>query len=360
MAGGRLRGVDLARAVAVLGMVMIHIGRFERRLEGAETAYDLPYGRAFVLFVLLAGVGISLLAGDRSPVRLQRAIPSLLLRVGVLFLLGVWLQGLDTGVAVILHYYALYFLAAVLLLPLPDRWLLGLALVMAVVGPALHLAGQVAWPDAFAQGRRIDLTDSAVVARDLVLTGYYPVVTAVVPLILGMWIGRQDLRAERVRRELAAGGALVAAAAYLTAWGLRSVFGLPPIDDAGWLTLLDSQGHSEMPFSVIGATAIGCAVLGACLFLADRLPRLTWPLAAVGRMALTVYIGHLLVLHVKPDWLIGDTLTDALVSVARFLVVTALLAVMWFAVLPRGPLETLLHLPWWRPGHGRRATPGGA
>lgn len=346
---GRLQGVDVARAVAVLGMVLVHVGRFREPLEGFATAYNATYGRAFVLFVLLAGAGLSLLAGDRSPARLRRTWATVALRVAVFLPLGIVLQGLDTGVAIILHYYALYFVVAGVLVLLGDRVLLGLALVMAVAGPLAHLAGQVALPDAFAQGRLIDLDDPAVIARDLVLTGYYPVVTAVVPLALGLWIGRQDLRAAAVRWGLAIGGALTAAAAYTAGWVLRGVLGSPPIDGVGWTTLLDTGGHTEMPFSVIGATAVGCAVLGVCLVVADRLPRLTWPLAAIGRMALSVYVGHLLVLAWRPDWLIGDTPLDALGQVLRFLVVTAVLAVAWLAALPRGPLESLLHLPFWRP-----------
>ena len=59
----RLRGVDAARAVAVLGMVMIHFGPTPAPDTALGALYELPYGRASVLFVLLAGVGVALLAG---------------------------------------------------------------------------------------------------------------------------------------------------------------------------------------------------------------------------------------------------------------------------------------------------------
>jgi len=354
-AGGRLPGIDVARAVAVLGMVLVHVGRFPAPLEGVATAYNATYGRAFVLFVLLAGVGVALLAGDRSPARLRRLAVTVAVRVVVFVPLGIWLQGLDTGVAVILHYYALYFVLAGALVLLPDRVLAAVPAVMVVVGPLVLLAAAAAFPEPFRQGRFIELGDPAVIARDLVLTGYYPLVTAVVPLALGLWIGRRDLRAAATRRALVAGGIAAAAVAHTAGWVLRGVFGTPPADalalgpapggGIAWTTLLDTGGHSEMPLSIIGATAIGCAVLGLALVVADRLPRATWPLAAVGRMALSVYVGHLLVLHWFPGWLIGDDPLEALGRVARFLVVTAALASAWFAVLPRGPLETLLHLP---------------
>lgn len=302
-----------------------------------------------MLFVVLAGVGVSLLAGDRSRRRRRRAYQVVALRVAVFLPLGIALQHLDTGVAVILHYYALYFLIAALLLRLPDGALLAGALALFVAGPLAHLAAQMTQPDWYVQASRIELDDPVVVGRDLLLTGYYPAVTWAPPLALGMWLGRRDLRASRVRRALVGGGAAVAAAAYLTAEGLARVLGAPPGGDVTWRTLLDSSGHTEMPFSVIGATAVACAVLGLCLVVADRAPRLAWPLAATGQLALTVYVGHLLVLAEEPAWLRRDTVPDAAVSVGRLLLVTTVLAVAWRAVFARGPLEALLHLPWWRP-----------
>jgi peptidoglycan/LPS O-acetylase OafA/YrhL len=64
---GRVRGIDVARALAVVGMVMVHIGPV--RMEGSGlvgAAYRLPHGRASILFVVVAGIGVSLLAGDRG------------------------------------------------------------------------------------------------------------------------------------------------------------------------------------------------------------------------------------------------------------------------------------------------------
>lgn len=60
----RIRGVDAARALAVVGMVMVHIGPTGGP-GAAGTVYGITHGRASVLFVLLAGVGVSILAGGR-------------------------------------------------------------------------------------------------------------------------------------------------------------------------------------------------------------------------------------------------------------------------------------------------------
>jgi uncharacterized membrane protein len=64
----RISGIDVARALAIVGMVMVHVGPQDAGKPGiAAQAYRLSHGRASILFVVLAGIGVSLLAGDRSP-----------------------------------------------------------------------------------------------------------------------------------------------------------------------------------------------------------------------------------------------------------------------------------------------------
>src|SRR5690606_28996784 len=102
--GRRIPGVDLARALAIIGMFAAHVG--PTYLESpAGRLYALPHGRASVLFVVLAGVGVSLLAGSRSK-GLAEARRRLLGRAWWLLPAGLVLQALKHGVLVILQTYA--------------------------------------------------------------------------------------------------------------------------------------------------------------------------------------------------------------------------------------------------------------
>src|SRR5215212_1158851 len=93
----RLRGVDVARAIAVLGMVMVHFGPTPAPDTALGNLYGVSHGRASVLFVLLAGVGVSLLVGGRSRGGRSSLLARgrLVLRGALLLPLGLWLQGLD-------------------------------------------------------------------------------------------------------------------------------------------------------------------------------------------------------------------------------------------------------------------------
>ncbi|MBW3606239.1 MAG: DUF1624 domain-containing protein, partial [Actinobacteria bacterium] len=133
----RIRGIDMARALAIVGMVMVHIG--PQRLPGGGVvgaAYRAPHGRAAIGFIVLAGIGVSLLAGARTRGRRTDATTRLVWRALLLFPAGIALQTLEINVAVILQYYAVYFLVAAAAMRLSDRGLLWLAAASATLGPA--------------------------------------------------------------------------------------------------------------------------------------------------------------------------------------------------------------------------------
>src|SRR5690606_22241967 len=121
---GRLVGVDVARALAVFGMFAVHLGVTSLgALDGpvAETAHELMRGRSSALFAFLAGVSLSLLSGRQTPLHgepLHRVRVKILVRAALLAVIGVFADLLDTSVAIILVYYAGYFLLALPLLRL--------------------------------------------------------------------------------------------------------------------------------------------------------------------------------------------------------------------------------------------------
>lgn len=344
---GRIEGIDAARALAIIGMVMVHFGP-TRPGEGLlARLYGATHGRASILFVVLAGIGVSLLAGNRTPARQRSAAAKLVFRAALLLPLGLALQELDTNVLVILQYYALYFLFAAAVAPLGDRTVLALSGALFAAGPVAYVALGMARPGWFAAGGAAAWTDEpAQIARDLLLTGSYPVITWLGPVVFGVWLGRRDLRSVATRVRLLVGGTAAAVAGYGGSSLLLARYG-EPAAASGWGQLMAAEAHSQMPLWLVGATGLATAVLGACLLLATWLPRLLWPLVATGQLALTVYVGHLLVLAAAPDLLQADTVEGAIRTVAAFTAVTAAVCAAWRMVFSRGPLEALLRLPWW-------------
>lgn len=353
-AGGRIRGVDAARALAVVGMVMVHFGP-QGGESPADAVYSVTHGRASLLFALLAGVGVALSAGERSRERLRLLDRKLAVRAAVLLPLGLALQMLPSGVAVILQFYALYFLAAALAVRLADRWVLTIAVGAAVVGPVVLITAQRAVPEWFevAPATLADVGDPLFVLRELLLSGHYPVIVWTAPVVFGVWLGRRDLRSRAVRWGMVAVGAVTVAAAY----AIEALVSSRVADGVSYGQLVATVPHSGMTMWVVQGTGAAVAVLGLCLLVADAAPRVAWPAVATGQLAFTVYVVHLLLLSWWPEWFVRETVGAAVVTVARFTLVTVVLATLWRAVLPRGPLETVMNLPWERPfrhSHVRR------
>ncbi len=335
----------MARALAIVGMVMVHFGPSPAPDTALGSLYGLSHGRASVLFALLAGVGVALLVGSRSS-GVRAGVRGRLMLRGVLLLpLGLWLQDLDHGALVILQYYAVYFLFIVLVLGLPDRWLLagtGLALVG---GPLLYLGGQSLAPEWYLAEAATIGDPAGKLLRDLLLSGAYPLVTWSAPLLAGLWIGRRDLSGDRVRWWLLGAGTAAAGAAALAAGMLETALGGIP-DGSGLAQLATDEPHSQMPLWMLGSVGSACAVLGGMLLLCDRLPRAAWPLAATGQLALTVYVGHLLLLHLRGELFEREEVPEAFLTVGTFFALSVAACVLWRAVLPRGPLEAALAAPW--------------
>jgi uncharacterized membrane protein YeiB len=351
----RISGIDVARALAIVGMFAVHIGPTDA--EGLlGYLYAAPHGRASMLFVLVAGVGVSLLAASPSNPP-GRTNLKLLWRSALLLPVGLALQELDHGVSVILQDYALLFVVAMLLVPRSDRWLLRLTALAVPLGSLGYLWGKLQAPEVFTR-ETIALADPAgEVAHRLVLSGPYPLITWVAPFALGLWLGRCDLRSRAVRLRLLGGGTAVAVISSATSHALVAWLG-DPGDPTGWDHLVVDGAHSQMPLWLVGSTAAAVAVLGGSLLAADALPRLSRPLVLTGQLALTVYIGHLLALHVGGDRFTAPDVGPAAAILLAFTLVSILFAVGWRAVFDRGPLELLLHLPWMsRPTDGRAVGP---
>ncbi|WP_104193483.1 heparan-alpha-glucosaminide N-acetyltransferase domain-containing protein [Cryobacterium sp. Y82] len=317
----RVVGIDIARGLAIVGMFVAHA---IPRLGDAELLAD---GRSSILFATLAGVSLGIMTGSQHPlVRGQRSdrVTGIVVRALVLFLLGVVLASLHSGVAVILHFYALMFLLLIPMLFL-RRWLLALIGVVFLFGAP--------WLGA-AQGE-VDVGAPPVsyFVDYFFLNGTYPVLIWMPFLIAGLIITRSDLLRAKNQVALVGVGTTAAVAGYGAAIVIPGV---------------NAVAHSGSIAEVTGSGGIAVAVIGALLWLTAVQRRsvgralrvILWPVGATGSMALTVYTVQILALTVigggaeidYPGWplLIG------------MLLLTFIGASLWRYFLGKGPLERLL------------------
>lgn len=338
----RMVGLDAARALAIIGMLAVNVGP-ELNDGVAGLIYELPRGRASLLFMILAGIGISLMTRSARTAGVRLPWRTLLWRSVLLLGMGLLLQLLDHEVSVILACYGALFLIGLPLARAP-RWLLAsAAAVMLVIGPILWIMVQV-WTGVTFEFNPAALTDGpGPLLHEIFLSGAYPVVVWVVPFLFGMVLGQIDLSRTRTQWALVVGGAAAAVLGFAASWLLIRVLGEPG-EEPGLDRLVSAVDHSQMPLWLISGSGSAVVVMGLCLLLETPLRRWGSALVSAGRLSLTLYVLHLVLLAVivrpGPDTLAGGYTVTIIMSIALILG-----AHLWWTRWGVGPLERLLTWP---------------
>lgn len=382
---GRIGGLDIARALAIFGMFYAHVAPYHAEAPGIRgILLAIPDGRSSILFALLAGVSLSILTGRNAPytgeqmrttrLRIFARAATLLVIAGVLSVLG-------TPIAIILAFYAAWFVAALPFTRLPAKPLLIIAATWAIIGPTLlplitwTMENLYLWASGDSNGFVIDTF----------LTGTYPGLTYMAYVIAGMGIGRLDITARRVQGWLFAAGCALAlvgygASALLTNalvppaedWAESSSYqyedaygNLVSMEDGEWVssdfsgddewtepspfqwqgTPLPSadawvvaQPHTNTPFEAIGSGGFGIAVMALCLLGGALARNVLYPVAAAGSMSLSAYSLHIVIVAFHTDWVGGARWTPLLGLIG----LTLLCATAWKHFSTRGPLEWIM------------------
>lgn len=365
----RLVGLDVARCLALLGMVAIHVVAPRSPDGDLGVGQWLAGGRASALFALLAGVGLALATGGSRPVRgSERTARSagIVVRALLVATLGLALGGLGSGLAVILTNYGLLFLLAIPFLGLSARPLLVLGAGWVVLAPVVSQWVRPALPERGLNSPTFELLATpGPLLSELALTGYYPVLPWLAYLLVGLGVGRLDLTGRRAPAVLAAVGGVLAVVATVVSTRLtdrpsvaRALLSRPPATEqtgpelldristgmfgvtpsgGAWEWLLVVAPHSATPFDLAQTIGSSLLVLGLCLLLSTALPaagrRFLGVLFGAGAMTLSLYSLH--VVLVSPGVLPPDIAQSYRANVLILLVIGALFA----ALRLRGPLE---------------------
>lgn len=369
----RLVGVDVARCLALLGMMATHV------LDPVDASGELTRiqavagGRSAALFAVLAGVSLALMTGRQEPVR-GRVLASrslgLVARAVLIAALGLVLGSLGTNIAIILTYYGVLFLIAIPFLGLRARWLWLLGVLWVVIGPLLsQVIRPMLPPREFASPEPSQLLEPGRLLAELLFTGYYPAVPWLAYVLIGMAIGRVDLRNRLVVDMIWTSGIIISVSATwlsgrltrlpsvaevllrtypeldidgaLTAMS-HSLYGQTPVD-GGWQWLLVVAPHSSTPFDLAQTIGTSMFVIGACQKIALRLPD-RWRtgmavLFGAGTMTLTLYTLHVVM---KTDAVWPPETPDTYVFHVLVVMTIGALVTAWGRP---GPLEWLVGRP---------------
>ncbi len=346
----RIQGYDLARGVAIFAMVIIDFKTFfcidETFPEWLYTFIEYMDRRAAVALVMIAGAGMTLMLRKAE---LTKTRNTLFKRAVFLMLCGILIARIWP--ADILHFYGFFIL-------------IGLTMAQ-LSGPGLLIGAAVFWLVSFlglsdsACGYLESFTAGSLPSRlaNLFFTGYYPVFPWAALYLLGMWIGRQNLKNRHVTITLLSSGLLVAilserAGYFIPGMAIKTVLAYGASDETAAyifillskLTVIDLALPS--PVSIVSGAGTGLCVIMLSFLCTTGLKQgpLQYFLIA-GKNTLSLYVLHILFIkgfETLPG--IGENYPVLWCTAGAILFITTytLLMRQWLKKFAMGPLESAM------------------
>ena len=249
----------------------------------------------------------------------------------------------------ILHFYGWYIGIAALLIGYRSRTLLWVAalLVIAFVVMVFTLDYEAGWDFDALTYTGFWTVEGQV--RNLFFNGFHPVVPWLAFLVVGIWLGRQDMLNPSVRRRVLIAGAGVALVSEVVSATLVELLtrNASAADAELMAALLGTEVLPPMPLYMLAAGGTALAVISLCVGFSQRFPAAPGhrPLLAAGRLSLTIYVGHVILglgILEAIGRLEGQSLWFAVTTAVSFYVLATGFAVLWTRRWNRGPLEWVM------------------
>jgi len=339
----RLIGLDLARYLAFVGMVIVNfdvamsygVQNNEGLINGLIGQIQ---GRASATFVVLAGIGLGLSSlvkkSQTAIITLKRAA----------FLLALGLLNLIIFAGDILHYYAFYFFFGVFLLPLSNRILIVTITLLNAVFFAMifYFNYEAGW-------NFDELTYSGLLTidgfiRNLFFNGFHPIFPWLGFFLLGILLSRVSLRERQVQIKMIVGGLTAIIFAELMSF-VFSRYLIPTNSELQFLVMTESM--PPMPFYFLAASGSAFLVIGLCLLVSKRLEDSAFfnLISPAGTQTLTLYILHIIIGIGCIDILgltNNQSSTHAFIAALIFCIVGTIFAFSWSKWFGRGILESIM------------------
>lgn len=355
-AADRILGYDVARAAAIAGMVVVHFAFLAsgtaRPAWLDHFVHEVLDGRAAATFMVLAGVGLTLLSrravASGDPGELSRA--RVVIRRRGWFLLVIGFVNLVFWPGDILRVYGIALLVAATLIDASDRRLLaaaGLSVAGFLVLFAL-LDYDKHWDWESLTYHQLWTADG--ILRNLFYDGFRSVFPWAAFVFYGMWLGRRNLLDPRTNRRFLVISVGIAAAAEIASRVAVAWLG----GKGGWdgdeaVGLFGTISMPPLPVFLVAALSSATAVISLAVRLASMpiLVPLLRPLAATGRLALTWYLGHIAVVlavgtAIDMDVIPEPTLIGAVATGLGFFASAVAVSAVWTRFYRTGPLESAM------------------
>jgi surface polysaccharide O-acyltransferase-like enzyme len=289
---GRNASIDVLRAVAVLFMVLVHAAATWMPDNTSRTS-PLAYlvagigGLAAPLFVVLFGWGIAASKSLNAKKIIYRAgllaVCQILVNISAPHLFDMWTPGVLTLFSLL--YLTSPWWTQVAHYPRAEK----LAIASMILLPFVmydHM-GPSSW------NARIETTSLSLFVKHLLLTGQYPILPWILFALLGAHLYHHPTSPSY---KMLVGGGLLCCVATL----VYSIVSTRP-----WALATDPTGKAILTFFPASSTFLLAASTGTLILWMTIYERMKIrQMVPLGRMSLTVYVGHFIPIGLFYDW--GD------------------------------------------------------
>jgi uncharacterized membrane protein YeiB len=349
----RINGFDLARALALFGMVFVNFRLLMNASEGSSGLLwfaTFMEGKAVAIFIVLAGVGLTLMykrAKEKNPTTTIQNVRATLF-VRAILLIGIGFLLTPFWNADILHFYGFYFIVGVFLLHVSDEelWVAIVTFTTLFVVLLSLFNYESGWD--FETLTYIDLWSIEGMIRHLFFNGFHPIFPWTAFLLFGMWLGRQALHTHKVRKRLLSMALIMYVLVTLLSQLLNSaiVRELLEISLEDATAIFGTSPIPPLPLYLLASGSMATVVIVVSLWISEKSQSpLLNPLYAVGKLSLTLYVLHIFVgtglLEVLPV-LEEQPIEVAVLSATLFCMVSIFCAHVLLRNYRMGPLEWVM------------------
>ncbi|MES2628212.1 MAG: DUF418 domain-containing protein [Bacteroidota bacterium] len=351
----RIAGFDLARAYAIFGMFIVNFNFAFGSLMVPEGFWgrflNLFTGNSTAIFIMCAGMGVSLMAGngDPSPEEKARIKSVILKRSWFLFATGLLLFNWWSGD--ILHFYGGYLHFAAFLLFVPKRYYLVGALLAILFFHVLIFIVPLNTGWDFSMFRYVDFWTPTGFIRNTFYNGWNAMFPWLAYFFTGMWMGKLDWKLKATRQRFFASGLCIFMIIQLVRLLAKTNI-FPP---SATNYIMAEYFPPYLPF-VLLTMSFAAMVIPVCMLIGDRFGHtaVVRALQKTGQLTLSHYVIHatlgmiilaLLTGKQYTGFIEDEKPTESLIILlysSVFYIGSVAFSVLWTRKFKTGPLELLM------------------
>jgi uncharacterized membrane protein YeiB len=350
----RIIGIDVARALAVIGMIIVNFKVVfgENGLSWVKSFASVFDGKAAATFVVLAGIGLSLMTNsaikNNDQAKLKIARNRILKRALFLFIVGI--SYIAIWPADILHFYGVYMAIIVLLLSSSNKTIIISAISLIVVFPVLITFWNYETGWNFETLEYQGFWTIKGFMRNLFFNGFHPVIPWTAFMLFGYWFGKQNLHNHKFIKKTFWTSTIVFTSIQILSYLSIAFLSEGNQEFAKELTeILGVNPMPPLPIYMFNGISIAFSLITACIIIAKRFENniIIDALNKTGQLALTFYVAHVIIgmgiiEAINPSKMGKYAIEFSVMYALVFSLFCILFAVIWRKYKKSGPLEWLM------------------